>query len=68
MNNENKNYPQTKVYFDGSQYIGIPKDNFPHGKSCKRMIKLDLFYRIQNFGCWWYKMHRPSWSDNKSRQ
>lgn len=51
MNNENKNYPQTKVYFDGSQYIGIPKDNFPHGKSCKRMIKLDLFYRIQNFGC-----------------
>ncbi len=36
MNNENKNYPQTKVYFDGSHYIGIPKDNFPHGKSCKR--------------------------------
>lgn len=36
MNNENKKYPQTKVYFDGSHYIGIPKDNFPHGKSCKR--------------------------------
>ncbi len=36
MNNENKNYPKTKVYFDGSHYIGIPKDNFPHGKSCKR--------------------------------
>lgn len=36
MNKENKNYPQTKVYFDGSHYIGIPKDNFPHGKSCKR--------------------------------
>lgn len=36
MNNEIKNYPQTKVYYDGSHYIGIPKDNFPHGKSCKR--------------------------------
>lgn len=39
MNNENKDYPQTKVYFDGSHYIGIPKDNFPHGKSCKRKTK-----------------------------
>lgn len=42
MNNENKNYPQTKVYFDGSHYIGIPKDNFPHGKSCKRKTKHKL--------------------------
>lgn len=42
MNNENKNYPQTKVYFDGSHYIGIPKDNFPHGKSGKRKTKHKL--------------------------
>lgn len=36
MNDENKNYPDTKVYFDGSHYIGIPKDNYPHGKGCKK--------------------------------
>lgn len=36
MNDENKNYPDTKVYFDGSHYIGIPKGNYPHGKGCKK--------------------------------
>ncbi len=36
MESENKNYPETKVYFDGSHYIGIPKDNYPHGKGCNR--------------------------------
>ena len=39
MIENNKNYPKTKVYFDGSHYIGIPKDNFLHGKSCKRKAK-----------------------------
>lgn len=36
MNEETKNYPDTKVYFDGSHYIGIPKENYPHGKGCKK--------------------------------
>ena len=36
MENETKNYPDTKVYFDGSHYIGIPKENYPHGKGCKK--------------------------------
>lgn len=40
MENENKNYPDTKVYFDGSHYIGIPKDNYPHGKGCKKQSKV----------------------------
>ena len=40
MNDENKNYPDTKVYFDGSHYIGIPKDNYPHGKGCKKQSKV----------------------------
>lgn len=40
MNDENKNYPDTKVYFDGSHYIGIPKDNYPHGKGCKSNQRL----------------------------
>lgn len=39
MENENKNYPDTKVYFDGSHYIGIPKDNYPHGKGCKKQSR-----------------------------
>lgn len=39
MENENKNYSDTKVYFDGSHFIGIPKDNYPHGKGCKRKSK-----------------------------
>lgn len=39
MSNENKNYPETKVYFDGSHYIGIPKENFPRGKGCKKQSK-----------------------------
>ncbi len=38
MNNENKNYPQTKVYFDGSHYIGIPKDNFHHERVVKEKL------------------------------
>mgnify|MGYP001088358689 CR=1 FL=1 len=45
MNNENKNYPQTKVYFDGRHYIGIPKDNFPHGKRCKIKKTKDCNYK-----------------------
>lgn len=36
---ETKNYPDTKVYFDSSHYIGIPKENYPHGKGCKRQSK-----------------------------
>ena len=36
MNEETKNYTDTKVYFDGSHYIGIPKENYPHGKGCKK--------------------------------
>lgn len=36
MNNENKNYPETKVYYDGSHYIGIPQENYPHGKGSKK--------------------------------
>ena len=40
MNDENKYYPDTKVYFDGSHYIGIPKDNYPHGKGCKKQSKV----------------------------
>ena len=36
MNDETKNYPDTKVYFDGSHHIGIPKENYPHGKGCKK--------------------------------
>lgn len=43
MIEENKNYPYTKVYYDGSHYIGIPKNNFPHGKSCKRKKK-QIYY------------------------
>ena len=39
MENENKNYPDTKGYFDGSHYIGIPKGNYPHGKGCKKQSK-----------------------------
>ena len=37
--NKNKNYPDTKVYFDGSHYIGIPKGNYPHGKGCKKQSR-----------------------------
>lgn len=33
---EKRNYPNTKVYYDGSHYIAIPQDSFPRGKSCKR--------------------------------
>lgn len=33
---ENKNYENVKVYYDGGHYIGIPPENFPHGKGCKR--------------------------------
>lgn len=40
MNNETKNYPDTKVYYDGSHYIGIPQENFPRGKDCKRQSKV----------------------------
>lgn len=36
MNDETKNYPETKVYYDGSHYIGIPQENYPHGKGSKR--------------------------------
>lgn len=39
MNDETKNYPDTKVYFDGSHYLGIPKENYPHGKGCKEQSK-----------------------------
>ena len=39
MSDETKNYPDTKVYFDGSHYIGIPKENYPHGKGCKKQSK-----------------------------
>lgn len=36
MNDENKNYPETKVYYDGSHNIGIPQENYSHGKGSKR--------------------------------
>lgn len=33
---ENRNYPNSKVYYDGSHYIAIPQGSFPSGKGCKR--------------------------------
>ncbi len=29
-------YPKAKIYFDGSHYIGIPQENYKHGKGSKR--------------------------------
>ena len=29
-------YPKTKIYYDGSHYIGIPQGAYPSGKGCKR--------------------------------
>ena len=29
-------YQEAKIYSDGSHYIAIPKNAFPHGKGCKR--------------------------------
>lgn len=36
---EYKNYADVKIYYDGSHYIGIPKENYPHGKGSKRRGK-----------------------------
>ena len=33
---ENKNYPNSKVYHDGSHYIAIPQGSFPSGKGIKK--------------------------------
>ncbi len=33
---ENRNYPNSKVYHDGSHYIAIPQENFPRGKGIKK--------------------------------
>lgn len=41
MENENKNYADVKVYYDGSHYIGIPQENFPHGKGIKKQSKAE---------------------------
>lgn len=30
------NYQKTKIYYDGSHYIGIPQGAYPSGKGCKR--------------------------------
>lgn len=34
--NEQKNYLDSKVYYDGSHYIAIPQGSYPSGKGCKR--------------------------------
>lgn len=39
MEHGNKNYTDVKVYCDGSHYIGIPKENYPHGKGIKKQSK-----------------------------
>ncbi len=39
METENKNYEDVKVYYDGSHYIGIPQENFSHGKGIKKQSK-----------------------------
>lgn len=39
MNGKNKNYPETKVYYDGSHFIGIPPENFTSGKRKKQPPK-----------------------------
>ena len=31
------NLEKSKIYYDGSHYIAIPPDAFPHGKGCKRV-------------------------------
>lgn len=36
---EYKNYADVKIYYDGSHYIGIPKENYSHGKGCKHRGK-----------------------------
>ena len=33
---ENRNYPNSKVYHDGSHYIAIPQRSFPSGKGIKK--------------------------------
>lgn len=33
---ENKNYPDSKVYYDGSHYIAIPQGSYPSGKGIKK--------------------------------
>lgn len=33
---ENRNYPNSKVYHDGSHYIAIPQGSFPSGKGIKK--------------------------------
>ena len=34
--NEQRNYPDSKVYHDGSHFIAIPQGSYPSGKGCKR--------------------------------
>ncbi len=34
--NEPHYYSQVKVYFDGSHYVGIPRENYPHRKRYRR--------------------------------
>ena len=34
--NEQRNYPDSKVYHDGSHYIAIPQGSYPSCKCCKR--------------------------------
>ncbi len=33
---ENRNYPNSKVYYDGSHYIAIPQCSYPSGKGIKK--------------------------------
>ena len=33
---ESRNYPNSKVYHDGSHYIAIPQGSFPSGKGIKK--------------------------------
>lgn len=35
-------YPKTKVYYDGSHYIGIPQGSYPSGKGIKKCYKTVL--------------------------
>ena len=37
---ENKNYPNSKVYYDGSHYIAIPQGSFPSGEGIKKRYTL----------------------------
>ncbi len=37
--NNQRNYPNSKVYNDGSHYIAIPQGSYPSGKGCKKTHK-----------------------------